>query len=157
MYSRVAWVLPDPEAPGELAGSTLVWLCLSKQPAHQVGAVCFTSTQGHLPLMLFFLRSCDFWDFQNIPSLLGRMEDSFLRLPPLGMGMRPCPREGFWAPVSTRQAPMSLLGKREGVQGEECQRRLRNRSPSITLLGGPFESLAGFVLANICKRLRMPS
>lgn len=40
------------------------------------------------------------------------------------------------------------------MQGEECQ-RLRKRSPSITVLGGAFESLAGFVLTNICKRLQM--
>lgn len=82
MYSRVAWVLPDPEAPGELAGSTLGWLHMPEQPAHQAGAACFAGMQGHLRPVLFLLHSCGFWDFQeNIPSLLGRMEDSFLRVP----------------------------------------------------------------------------
>lgn len=71
--------------------------------------------QGHLPPVLFITRPCGFWGFQeNIPSLWGRV-DSFLRLPLLGMGVTPCPREGFWALGSTGRAPMSLLGKRESV------------------------------------------
>lgn len=121
MSSRVAWVLSDPEAPGGMAGSTSGWLYLLDQEPGRNRVL--RGTQGHLPPVLFLLRSCGFWDFQeNIPPLLGRTEDSFLRLPPLGMGMNPCPREGFWAPGSTRQAPVNLLGKRESVQGEECQR-----------------------------------
>ena len=56
------------------------------------------------------------------PIPFGEVEDSFLRLPSLGMGMCPCPREGFWALESAGQVPVNLLGKSDSMQGEECQR-----------------------------------
>lgn len=74
--------------------------------------------QEHLPPVLFLLHSCGFWDFQqSIPSLLGRMDDSFFILSLLGVGMSPCPAEDSGALGSTRQAPLSLLGKRESAGG----------------------------------------
>lgn len=42
--TAVAWLLPDPNASGELAGSTLVYLYLLEQPSHQAGPARLAGT-----------------------------------------------------------------------------------------------------------------
>lgn len=74
--------------------------------------------------MLFLLLSCGFWDFQeNIPSLLGRMEDSSLRLPLQGMGMSTLPKGRILGTGDHQAGPNEPPGEDgEHAGWGECQR-----------------------------------
>lgn len=129
--------------------------CQSNQPTRQ--EPCASSASGtssscaRPPLFVYLLGFSG-----EHPISFGDDGRQFLETPSARNGDE-CLPKGRFLGTGEHQAPMSLLGKRKSMQREECQKRLRNRSASITVLGGPFESLAGFVLTNICKRLRMPS